>query len=429
MVERAHEGRRHDVGCPFCGLICDDLTVDSTAAGLQVAAAGCWLSRRGFEERTAPTPAMVAGQPVAPAAAVRRAADILSRAQSPVFMISADIAGARAALRLADRLGGVVDHPDSEALFRNLRATQDAGAFTTTLSELRNRADLVLVVGPDPAPALPRFYERCVTPERTLLGDQPLRRQLFHLGPAAESVVDGAPALPATELPCAMEDLPATLAALGAVLRGKPTIAPDIPWLDDLARSLKAARYAVLVWVPGSFPVAGGDLMAQAMLEIVRTLNLTTRAFTLALGGSGNLFGVSQLCLWQSGYPLRTSFGSGAPEHDIYRFSGRRMVTQGEADALVWISAFGAAPPPINPKVPTIVLAPRLAPQPDQPSAHIPAVHIPVGTPGIDHAGQVFRTDVVVALRLAALRDPAAPSVGSVLAEIEAQLSRKETAS
>src|SRR3546814_20143064 len=97
-------------------------------------------------------------------------------------MISADIAGARAALRLADRLGGVVDHPDSDALFRNLRAQQDAGAFTTTLSAVRNRADLVLVVGPDPAPALPRFYERSVEPHPTLHGDNPLRPEGRRVG-------------------------------------------------------------------------------------------------------------------------------------------------------------------------------------------------------------------------------------------------------
>jgi formylmethanofuran dehydrogenase subunit B len=425
MVESDHQGRRLDVGCPFCGLICDDLTIDVGDGGLQVIDAGCWLSRRSFEDRAPLTPAMVAGRPAETAAAVGRAAEILSRAQAPVFMVSADIAGARAALRLADRLGGVVDHPDSDALFRNFRAQQDAGAFTTTLSEVRNRADLVLVVGPDPAAALPRFYERCVEPQRTLLGDQPLRRQLFRLGPpVAASTADGSAPPPATELPCAAEDLPAAIAVLGALLRGKQIASPEIPGLDNLAESLKAARYAVLVWVPSLFPAAGGELMAQAMLEIVRTLNLSTRAFTLALGGSGNLLGVNQLCLWQSGYPLRTSFGSGTPEHVIYRFSGRRMVAEGEAAALVWITAFGAAEPSMNADVPTIVLAPRLAPQADS-----PAVHIPVGMPGIDHAGQVIRSDVVVALRLAALRDATAPSVGAVLAMVEAQLSGKGTAS
>ncbi len=425
MGESEHQGRRLDVGCPFCGLICDDLAIDVGEDGLRVAQAGCWLSRRNFEDRTPFASAAVAGGAASIDDAVGRAAEILSGARAPLFMISADIAGARVAMRLADRLGGVVDHPDSDALFRNLRAQQDAGTFTTTLSEVRNRADLVLVVGPDPAPALPRFYERCVEPRRTLLGDRPLDRKLFRLGPPAGAVTaEGPPPPPATELPCALEDLPAAVAGLGALLRGHGGEGLPVEGLADLADSLKAARYVVLIWAPGLFPAAAGELMAQAMLEVVRTLNQTTRAFALALGGSGNLLGVNQLCLWQSGFPLRTSFGSGTPDHDIHRFSGRRMIAEGEADALVWISAFGSAAPVLNPEVPAIVLAPRLAPQ-----AAAPSVHIPVGIPGIDHAGQVVRADVVVALRLSALRAAAAPTVGTVLAMLEAQLSGKGTAS
>ena len=91
------------------------------------------------------------------------------------------------------------------------------------------------------------------------------------------------------------------------------------------------------------------------------------------------------------------------------------VLLAGEADALVWISAFGAAAPPPGP--PTIVLAPRLTAE-----ATAPAVHLPVGTPGLDHAGQVFRTDLVVAFHLAAMRATATLSAGMALAMIEAAL-------
>ena len=413
MAESAHAGRRHDVGCPFCGLICDDLAIDSVGTGLEVAAAGCPVSRRGFAEPAPVASAAVAGKPAAFDAAVRRAAEILSQARSPLFMISADVGGTRAALRLADRLGAVVDHPDSDALFRNLRVLQDAGAFATTLSEIRNRADLVLVVGPDPTPAVPRFYERCVVPQKTLLGDAPLNRQLYRLGPPATSPDGELPAM--RTLPCAMEDLPAAVAALGALLRGRPAAASTRDDLAPLAAQLKAARYAVIVWAPGLFS-SGGELVAQALLEIARLLNRSTRAAVLALGGGGNLLGVNQVCLWQTGFPLRTSFGSGGPEHDLHRFSGRRMIAAGEADALVWISAFAAAVPPAA-DLPAIVLTPRLAAD-----AVTPAVHLPIGTPGLDHAGQVFRTDLVVAFQLAAVRATTAPSAGAALAMIEAAL-------
>jgi formylmethanofuran dehydrogenase subunit B len=188
-----------------------------------------------------------------------------------------------------------------------------------------------------------------------------------------------------------------------------------------LVDRLKAARYAVVVWAPALLAQTGGDLIAHGLLELVRQVTRTSRCSALALGGGGNLFGVNQVCIWQTGYPIRTAFGQGIPEHDPYRFSARRMVEEGEADALVWISAFGEASPPMRADVPTIVLAPRIAPE-----ARAAAVCIPIGIPGLDHAGQVFRTDGVVALRLAAQRTTSLPDVSSIVAAIEAHLERKD---
>jgi len=52
-----------------------------------------------------------------------------------------------------------------------------------------------------------------------------------------------------------------------------------------------------------------------------------------------------------------------------------------------------------------------------------PEVFIPVGVPGLDHAGHFFRTDKVVALPLRKLRESALPSVAEAAAAIEAALS------
>ena len=54
-----------------------------------------------------------------------------------------------------------------------------------------------------------------------------------------------------------------------------------------------------------------------------------------------------------------------------------------------------------------------------------PDVFIPVGTPGIDHAGHAYRTDNVVAIRLKKLRESGLPSTAEVLSAIEHAL--KET--
>jgi formylmethanofuran dehydrogenase subunit B len=57
------------------------------------------------------------------------------------------------------------------------------------------------------------------------------------------------------------------------------------------------------------------------------------------------------------------------------------------------------------------------------PGAPEPAVFIPVGTPGLDHAGHLFRTDRVVALPLAGLRTSRLPSVAQAIEAIEGALS------
>ncbi len=419
----AEDGRRRDVGCPFCGLVCDDLTIEDAGGRPHVVAAGCRLSRQRFKDLQAAALPLVDGQPAEPAAAVNRAAEMLARSRSPLFVVAADVAGTRAALRLAERTGGVVDHPDSEALFRNLRALQDAGSLATTLSEVRNRADLVLIIGPDPSPAFPRFFERCIEPRQTLFGDDSLRREILRIGPSAEVGAD--PSNPAVvELPCALQRLPEAIAALSALLRGGRTVAPvgmELERLADLAERLKSARYGTIVWAPAMFDMAAAELIAQAILELVRRVNLTTRCATLSLGGGANLLGVNQVCVWQTGCPIRTSFGSGAPEHDPYRFSAARMIREGEADALVWAAAFGGPGPPTPTEIPTVLLAPPAIP------AAGAAAYIPLGMPGIDHAGQVFRTDGIVALRLAALRRVGLPDLASILGRIERHLGRPET--
>jgi formylmethanofuran dehydrogenase subunit B len=163
----------------------------------------------------------------------------------------------------------------------------------------------------------------------------------------------------------------------------------------------------------GAFAFAGAELLAQALADLVRDVNQVTRCAALPLTGSENVMGAHQVCTWQTGFPLRTSFAGGAPAHDPLLYGTARLLREQEVDALVWISSFHPAAPPAT-RAPTIVLAAaplRFERQPE--------VHIPIGTPGIDHAGEIFRTDGVVALPLAKLRDGGRPSAADVLGRID----------
>jgi formylmethanofuran dehydrogenase subunit B len=417
MAAVADSALRRNVACPFCGLACDDLGIAVAGERVSVQEAGCALSREGFERALPDATPQVGGKAATLAEAVARAADILRNSRQPLFAgLATDVAGLRAVMQLAERAGGIVDHLGSDGFFRNLRTVQDSGWMTTTLSEVRNHMDLLLIVGPDPTPQFPRFHERCVAPRQTLFAESRKPPTVVRLGPTQSGDV-----IAAQQLTCDLERLPEAVAALRCLVSGRSMHAPDIAGLPAkeliaLAEQLKAARYGVVTWMAGAFAFAGAELLTQALADLVRDVNQVTRCAALPLTGSDNVMGAHQVCSWQSGFPLRTSFAGGAPAHDPLLYDTARLLREQEVDALIWISTFGPHAA-LATDLPTIVLASaplRFERQPE--------VHIPVGTPGIDHAGEIFRTDGVVALPLSALRNAARPSAADVLARIDRAL-------
>ncbi|MGH6960234.1 MAG: hypothetical protein ACREE7_07115, partial [Dongiaceae bacterium] len=172
--------------------------------------AGCKLSREGFERAPSDATPLLSGRAASLDEAIAAAAEILRSSRQPLFAgLATDVAGLRAVMQLAERTGGIVDHLGSDGLFRNLRVLQDSGWMTTTLSEVRNHMDLLLIVGPDPTPLFPRFFERCVAPRQTLFAEVRNAPPVVRLGPAQQGDV-----IPAQELICDLDLLPEAVAAL-----------------------------------------------------------------------------------------------------------------------------------------------------------------------------------------------------------------------
>ena len=112
---------------------------------------------------------------------------------------------------------------------------------------------------------------------------------------------------------------------------------------------------------------------------------------------------------------MRVSFASGKPEYDIERFSMNRLLAAKESDLLIWIASYTPDLSPPDTDVPTIVLG-----TPGLKLSKTPAVFIPIGTPGIDHAGLIVRVDNVVSLPLQNLGRSSLPRLADVLSAIKA---------
>ncbi|MDQ2104100.1 molybdopterin-binding domain-containing protein [Azospirillum isscasi] len=414
-----------DVVCPFCGLGCDDLTVEEGPDGLAVRSTGCPIAQDRFSRTPPAEPPRVAGGPVQPDDAVRAAAAALAAARTPLVAgLGTDIDGTRAALALAERVGAVVDHALSDGLYRNLAVLQRTGWIATTLAELRNRCDLLLVAGPDPAALHPRVFERWVAPAPAFQ-EPPSREVVFLCGAPLDATRAALAALHVSVLPGDPARVGDAAAALAAALPdpSRATEAAGIAAgaLAALAERLLKARYAVVAWAASAFTGAHADLTVERLFRLVHDVNRHTRCAGLPLAGHDNVVGANQVCTWQFGVPLRTSLAGGAPLHDPYRFDWARYAEV--ADCVLWISAFRPEVPAFPAGKAVIALAPPGTAFPAE-----PVVFIPVGTPGIDHPAHVFRSDTVVALRARGLIDRGLPDAAAVLKAIAAALPQEAPA-
>ena len=414
-----------EVPSPFCGVGTDDLSIQVDGVRLKVTENGCAVNTPAFEQAIGDLNPRVGGKPVSLPEAAAKAAGLLVNAKQPVIGgCATDVNGMRTLLALADRMGAVVDKMGFNAARNNLLTLQDSGWMTTTLAELKNRCDLLVVVGADLEAIVPRFFERYVWTNAMHIEDF-LQRRVVFLGTAPSGLASTSPnGEKAQVLTCEDIALPEVVAVLRALVKGRSIQAEsvggiEISELKSLADMLLAAKYGVVTWAAGALGInCHAELIVQTVSEMIKDINdKGARCSGLPLAGKEGGQTANQVCSWTTGYPARVRFSKGYPEYDPYLFDTAAMLKNGEADVLLWVQAFNVnAKPPVC-DIPTIVVG-----HSGMVFDKEPDVFIPIGTPGIDHAGHAYRTDNVVAIRLKKLRDVGLPSTAEVLSAIELAL-------
>lgn len=345
--------------------------------------------------------------------AVAEAAELLARSSLPVIAGHiADAASASAAFRLANAAGGVVDHAAAEAVLRDHAVLADIGSMLVSPGEARQRGDIFLLVGDGPAKAWPDLPGFLLAESPPGISERIPKRSVLALcqaEPDAWSTAD--------EVLWRRSErraIPGILAALRARIAGHPVATTvDRKELDGMVDTLKAARFGVAVWSAGEL-----DAMAlETLTGLVKDLNAETRWSSLSVAEDGGAVAATLVAGWTTGFPLRTGFGQGYPEHDPWRFEARRLVESGEADAIVWIAVRGEPAPDWLAGIPTVELSSR--PGGSQAS---PAVGISVGVAGVDHDAVLYDRRAGTLVRLAGDSSSGLPGVAVVLDRIAALL-------
>jgi formylmethanofuran dehydrogenase subunit B len=354
--------------------------------------------------------AWILGKPTALDTAIAEAGKLIAAsARILIAGLGTDVAGARAAIALAQRTGAIVDHMNSEGVLRDLDVMRSSGVMMTTPTECHVRADTLLLAGPLRGTARDQLLQHVIGNGQAKDG-QPRRILWLCPGPDLLTLAD---AIAATPIGREHDDLPGLLAALRAHVAGRPTgkTCVSSKLLRQVSATLKQTRFGTAIWSGAELD----PLVIEMLCGLVGDLNATTRFSGLPLAPEANAIGVLHVCGWMTGFPMRTSFGRGSSHHDPWLFDGRRLVTSGEVDCVVWISAYRNEAPPWREALPTIALTTQGT------AFYAPAhVHITVGCPGIDHSGVHHQAATGTLAAFAAARPSETISVADAITRIAA---------
>lgn len=386
----------NNVACAACGLVCEDITVRIENGKIVAAENACpKCASRLIGQSAGGSGSTMIGN------TIERATEILSASKAPLIygLTGSDIATQRAAAALADHLGATIDPALPQFHRAAIEAFQSVGISTSTLGEVKHRADLIAFWGCDPEETAPGLSKRFLEPA----GEFVTQRRILAIGTQQPNGrVD-------EFFELAVEDQHTFLSTLRAIIAGREIHSAD-ERLQLLAHQLKSANYSAMFF---GAEVSGVPEL-EALFQLLRQLNASTRSVAMGLGGTQ----IENVLTWQTGYPCAVNFALGYPRYCPQTFSANYLIENQQVDAVLLIGSGGlehlsASAKEQLRKLPMIFLDDSL-----QENDLQPEVTIPTAVPGIHASGTVFRMDGVP-LRLPAIFESKLHSAADALSAIQ----------
>jgi len=391
--------------CTFCGCVCDDmdLTVDVDAKRITKAKNACTLGRAWFAEHTIEDRpfALIDGKAATTEEGVEAAAQILVAARLPIIYGLSDTTceAQRQAVAICDLMHGNIDTTTSVCHGPSGIAFQGVGESTATLGEIKNRADLVIYWGGNPAESHPRHFTRyAVTPKGRYIPNGRKDRYVVLVD------VRRTPSAPVADLFIQIKpghDFE-LLWALRALVKGRkvdPNLAErtgvSLATMEALVKRMKSCRYGVLFFGMGLTMTRGRHFNSGAVLALATDLNEFTHFVAKPVRGHGNVTGADNVVSWQTGYPFGVNFSRGYPRFNPGEYTTVDLLARGEADAVMIIASDPASnfPRPAIEhlkRIPVIVLDTK-----PTDTTQLAKVAFTTSTYGINTSGTVYRMDDV----------------------------------
>ncbi|MEJ2111211.1 MAG: formylmethanofuran dehydrogenase subunit B, partial [Acidobacteriota bacterium] len=336
------------VVCAFCGCDCDDISVEVENDRITKVRNACVLGRAWFLNHGAPSDlptARIDGKPVDLEMGIDEAARCLMAARYPIIygLSSTSCEAQREAVALAEVLGGCIDCCTSVCHGPSGMALQGVGEPTCTLGEVKNRADLIVYWGSNPAESHPRHMARySVSPKGMFVPEGRKGRTVILVDvrrtPSAKAADIFLQIKPGKDFEL--------LWALQALVNGRKVdedsleglgISPS--QLDELADRMMRCKFGVIFIGQGLTQTRGKHFNTSAAFLLVRALNRHTKFALIPMRGHGNVTGVDNVLAWQTGYPFGVNFSLGYPRFNPGEFTVVDLFDRAEADAALVVAA------------------------------------------------------------------------------------------
>jgi len=389
------------IACTRCGCVCDDLRIEIRGGCVASVQPGCVLADEWFRRATVPYKGAVAeidSQPASLTDAVVAAAALLRSSKLPLFfgLSRSSTDGQRAVCELADQLGGIVDTTASLGHGPSILAFQSAGESTSTLGEVRHRADLVIYWGCDPVLSHPRHMERIVDTAGLAVPSGRAGRHVVVVDCERTATAERADEFLQVDSGSDLEVLSVLRMLLaGRVPRCDSVGGLSIRTLSQLADRMRAARYGAVFFGVSLAQGRCGHATVETLLRLVTDLNQWTRFVVRRMRVPGDVTGADSVLCWQTGYPFSVSLTRGYPRYGPGEYSAENLLAAGEPDCVVLVGGervprFSEAARRHLESVPVILLDPAFA------DVHVqPAVRFRTAVYGIHRRGTAYRMDEV----------------------------------
>jgi formylmethanofuran dehydrogenase subunit B len=375
--------------------------------------------------------------------AIKKAAKILSEANYPILYgwSSTSCETIRVGIELAEEIGGVIDNTSTVCHGPSTLSTQEVGMASSTLGQIRHRADLIIYWGSNPWSAHPRHIERYtafpegrfaksawkgyLTKTKALNVRKKIARVLWRLRHEEEVSLPPLytcpyPALLKEGRKLVVVDVRRTrtaeiadyfiqvesnkdyelLQALRALIRDEEVEVDSVAgvpleYLEEIADVMVNCNFGVLFFGLGLTMSKGKLRNVDAALSLTRDLNMRTKFVIMPMRGHFNVTGADTVFTWQTGFPYAVDFSMGYPKYNPGETSAVDVLLRKESDAALIAASDPVANFPRKAaehlvKNPLIVIDSHL-----NATAQMADVVFPSAFVGIESNGTAYRMDHV----------------------------------